>query len=469
MRAITKFAHVCFLVSLYFIFFSSSCYAWDGHNLLTSMAVKKNPNVSHEAIIPAEDLTHFLQKEKTGLSKILRNFEFWSRDSLPGYRALPEDLFFNPKNNFNLQIQFMHAIRINPKIPLVLFLQYLPAEKHRIHHQPLMPQQVMLQEAVESGWVKIPNPPLERINPGELVSAFEILTTAVEEPDYGMDMNLFADNPNSKVGQLYQWGTQPFGNPQFTPGSQAPFHMGYFYESTLLDALSSINHSYVEYRIHLYYTLAKYAFRTGHPYWGYRFLGWSLHYLQDLTQPYHTKAAPNYGTTRLLFTNFLSYVWITSPVDNLIQVISNRHFSLENYVLHLALDTVDTQQSNIFFQALGEISYDSNYPSYSQSYARNIVAKESNEMADELDEMIRNTFPQKYVDDPEYEFFVSGRPQPNLYLLLDDKTHHHLSKFNKKIASLLRNFGSHSRNLIKSAMQTTNQQHDYKTLQLPLN
>jgi hypothetical protein len=35
------------------------------------------------------------------------------------------------------------------------------------------------------------------------------------------------------------------------------------------------------------------ALRSGHPYWGARFLAWSIHYAQDLTQPLHTGPIPS--------------------------------------------------------------------------------------------------------------------------------------------------------------------------------
>jgi hypothetical protein len=46
------------------------------------------------------------------------------------------------------------------------------------------------------------------------------------------------------------------------------------------------------YRAGLYAQLAAGALRTGHPYWGYRFLAWSIHYIQDVTQPWHTIFLP---------------------------------------------------------------------------------------------------------------------------------------------------------------------------------
>jgi hypothetical protein len=54
------------------------------------------------------------------------------------------------------------------------------------------------------------------------------------------------------------------------------------------------------YRAALYSKLSEGAFDTGHPYWGYRFLAWSIHYTQDVTQPWHTIFLP--GTSFLSFS-----------------------------------------------------------------------------------------------------------------------------------------------------------------------
>jgi asparagine synthase (glutamine-hydrolysing) len=49
-----------------------------------------------------------------------------------------------------------------------------------------------------------------------------------------------------------------------------------------------------------------FAFKTGHPYWGYRFLGWGLHYVGDLSQPFHSRVLPNYSTLGMLWIYFKS-------------------------------------------------------------------------------------------------------------------------------------------------------------------
>ena len=77
----------------------------------------------------------------------------------------------------------------------------------------------------------------------------------------------------------------------------------YFENAIVFKAAPFLAQTHVEYRVRQYMTLARFAFAQGHPYWGYRFLGWGLHYLQDLSQPYHASILPGVGTMKMLFVN----------------------------------------------------------------------------------------------------------------------------------------------------------------------
>ena len=93
------------------------------------------------------------------------------------------------------------------------------------------------------------------------------------------------------------FGIQPFGNPNLEYSSQAPFHMGFYHLDWLTrTAQPSLLRTYPLWRIALFGELAELAFSTGHDYWGWRFLGWGLHYVGDLTQPYHAIPLPGVGT-----------------------------------------------------------------------------------------------------------------------------------------------------------------------------
>ena len=48
--------------------------------------------------------------------------------------------------------------------------------------------------------------------PGEPVSIAEVIASASDEPDFGMDIGLFADN-GTDFGQRYGFGINPLGTP----------------------------------------------------------------------------------------------------------------------------------------------------------------------------------------------------------------------------------------------------------------
>ena len=111
-----------------------------------------------------------------------------------------------------------------------------------------------------------------------------MLSSASDEPDYGLDIGLWENN-DTKFGKEYGYGKQPFGNPKLDYGTQAPFHMGFYHESGIIYDAARVSKKLSRNKESPVPFLAKLAFQTGHPYWGYRFAGWGLHYLQDLTMP----------------------------------------------------------------------------------------------------------------------------------------------------------------------------------------
>ncbi|WP_267257178.1 hypothetical protein [Coxiella endosymbiont of Ornithodoros maritimus] len=68
----------------------------------------------------------------------------------------------------------------------------------------------------------MPNSSLEKLSPGEKVSPLEIITSVLDEPDYGMDIDLWENNPSWFVKEDH-CEKQPFGDPGLFLSSQAPF------------------------------------------------------------------------------------------------------------------------------------------------------------------------------------------------------------------------------------------------------
>ena len=91
-------------------------------------------------------------------------------------------------------------------------------------------------------------------------------------------------------------------------------------------------------RAALYFELARQARAAGHAFWSYRFLGWGLHYVQDLGQPYHTT---QFASLKLLPLRVLMTVGWEPFVAETQRVVGNFHLSFEHYADYLMLPEID--------------------------------------------------------------------------------------------------------------------------------
>lgn len=301
--------------------------AWENHVLPTTLAVSNMPEISKAKKIHPESLENFLKATGSRLEKVLRQEEQWARQHVLNYP---------PRccvRNDNSRAWFLKTIRVNPNIKLLL-----PKAKQ--------------------------------------VSAASVFIRATDEPDDGLDIGLWADN-DTDFGREYLFGNQPFGDPRLDFGSQAPFHMGFYHEWRLMYLVASdLQRTLPEYRIHLFYTLARFAFQTGHPYWGWRFAGWGAHYIQDLTQPYHTTLLPGTHTAWLIFCGLLDKIGIHGPKLKLVQEASDKHLAFEKNANQeilsnvLIRDVLEQQQAETLV--------------YTPDYVRQNLTLESHEMADHM-------------------------------------------------------------------------------------
>jgi hypothetical protein len=212
---------------------------------------------------------------------------------------------------------------------------------------------------------------------------------------------LFEDN-HTDFGLYYGFGVQPFGNPGLDYGSQAPFHMGLYHESPLIYLFAAfLKESYPEYRIHLFKSLSEFAFSHGQDYWGWRFMGWGLHYLGDLSMPYHTTALPGYSALRMIIVDLLDMLGWPTLKDNAVQLSSNRHVALETFegiVLVDAFRNNDTK--NVILAALLRSRP---IPAYSDAAPRDDLSRLSHALCGELDRAIAELMPAHFVKDPSVE------------------------------------------------------------------
>lgn len=405
--------------------------SWQHHPLFTKILLEEIPEVLNSPTVVPEELESFLIAEEQGLESKLAEIEAWARTNLKEYSPCPESLMFTATGDVaSIRERFFHAIRINPNTRTPLYVLGF-ADNPPDGTELMDVREVCILSDTKEFEIFC----FIKISQDTPVSPIDILSSASNEPDYGIDTKLFEDN-GSEFGKIYGFGPQPFGNPNLDFGSQAPFHMGFFHESPVIYLFASfLKKSYVEYRIYLFKELAKFAFSTGHDYWGWRFTGWGLHYLADMSMPYHTTALPGRGVLYMLFINLLDILGFPQLKNNAIQLSSNRHLAIESFMGSLFLDLVKNGSDpyrimESYLQGSEKSTYTHNlayyngpekekcfwlffkeqcpiiegeYPPYSDSLISGCLSLRSHNWSKRLDKLISKTIPGKYVNDPSVE------------------------------------------------------------------
>ena len=151
---------------------------------------------------------------------------------------------------------------------------------------------------------------------GRKTNASDILINYSDEPDWDLDTNL-------KLNRLQG----------LTGGSQGYRHMYFSVFAGLLkagDAPKRASH---------FFEMSKIAFGKGDNYWGFRFAARAVHYLEDLSQPYHAYPVP----LRVLFKKFFNIKKITI-------LATNAHYGYEDFNGYLF-----KHQKDEFYNLLSEV------------------------------------------------------------------------------------------------------------------
>ena len=413
-----------------------AAFAWSNHSLGTTLALRELPAVKQGAAIPLEPLEDFLRTEAAGLQVLLDAQESFALANFPGYPARPAALRWQVAGAGARQRDFLQALRVSPEIKLANFVQALPgfSGAGRAH---LSVQEVMVfkQVSLWNEWRFL------AVSPGEQLSPLQVLASAADEPDYGHDINLFSDNPGA-VGIQYNFGPQPFGDARFEYSSQAPFHIGYYHEDAIVFAAGPfLTRTYPEWRAYQYFGLARYAFEHGHPYWGYRFMGWGLHYIQDLTQPYHAKVLPGVATSSLIWTAAKDAAGFSEDKQAAIAQVATRHTEIEKYQLQWLQQLLrDGESASPLLQAYADSSQDASHPAFDSGYLRNVVSAQSFARADQLDALLA----QSLAAAPAAQGFsasnqLAAEPTPS-------------AELSALLIELIGNFGAHSRNAVRATL-----------------
>lgn len=431
---------------------ATSALAWSNHALATYRAFEQVPQVAQAAPVTAEPLEAFLAAQAGPIAALLAEQDAWAQAQMPYYPPLPAELRFQPEAAQQgapaLRRAFLMALRVSPESRLALYLQPDPwgpePAAAPMPHDEVNALPLREKDGEKHRFV--------RLRAGEPVAPLAVLASASDEPDYGMDLNLWEDSPSS-WGPRYGFGKIPFGNPALDFATQAPFHMGYYHESPVIFAAAGfLKRTYPLLRLHQWRTLSELAFRSGHPYWGWRFAGLAMHYVQDLTQPYHARLAPGFSTARLIGIQALALLGLTGGKDDMVVLLSNRHFVLERYESQMIQASARARQAGPLERALHDTATDAGYGPWQDEALRAGVSLEAYDAGAPVTAQMLASVPPGYVDDPRFDFGVHAG---GIDLMAEVARRGSQSKaaLEGSIATLMRHFGAHSRRLMHAILE----------------
>ncbi len=425
-----------------------NAWTWGNHTLPAYRAFENMPEVANAPPVTVETLESFLKAEETAIAAVLQQQEVWASANLDHYPARPAGLAFKAdrtQTDAARRLAFLRALRVAPNSKLALYvqpdLQAPPSAADALPYSNVNP----LPEPAHTTHRFV------ALKAGQSVTPLQVIASASDEPDYGMDINLWSDSP-SAWGKEYGFGPLSFGNPAISYTTQSPFHMGFFHEDRLIYwAAPFLKKTFPLWRVHQYSGLAVLAWRTGHPYWGWRFAGLALHYVQDLTQPYHASVSPGDSTLQLIGTNALAMVGLPRKKNELVVLLSNRHLALEKYQTQLLVYAAAQHKDTPVVQALRNPQRDASYPPWSDAYTRDVVAAQAHDFGAALSDTLVATLPARYVSDPSFDFGVQ-EAQIDLMAALGPPGNAQRDRLDATIAELLAHFGAHSRNVLRGLL-----------------
>jgi hypothetical protein len=309
--------------------YHSAMRSWNTHALITRAALSSVNAPRLDDSIAVIALEAFLSIAKDPLREVLKWYYELLDRKVQGAAAKSGTISDIPRGILTTA-DFLAALRLNAHCPL----QYV---------RTLRPEEISSDTPHDTSRAGPPGGMYVETGQEEAIQTREILCTFSDEPDWGMDQDLFS------VAQ-YGYGSCPFG-PEDGPSSQAPFHMAFLHENPLVMALRpSLGRSFMGERIRLFFALAGLAMDSGVEYWGWRFSAWAMHYLQDITQPYHAKPFP---AARLpLLIRFILHPDPKRFVAKNANYLKNRHILFESAVHFLLNEAVKKRADHPFLRAL---------------------------------------------------------------------------------------------------------------------
>ncbi|MEY8204029.1 MAG: hypothetical protein RPR40_03050 [Bermanella sp.] len=435
------------LLAVCTLFACSHLMAWDNHTLISQVMLESMPQVKQAKPVEVESLESFLVATEEQLEVFLAEQESWMQHNLRHYAPLPDVLAFTASGDpQDIRQRFSHAIRINPHSHLSLYLQLAPGRQAGPGKWLNAEQITTLRDNHHMDKLSI-----LALQAGDKVAPIDVVISASDEPDHGMDIGLYTDS-NTEYGQIYGFGEQPFGNPKLEYGTQAPFHMGFYHEPAIIFSVAGfLRQTYPEYRIQQFKHLAEFAFQNGHPYWGWRFMGLGLHYVGDFSNPYHVTPVPGNSTASTIWVGLLNMLGITQPMQDAVQIVSNRHTAIEEFQALIMTQAFKNQETgHVALQAIRDAQ---SVGEYQHSFVVDVFARGAYEQAAHLDEVILQTMPTKFVADVNVEYSQVDERSMLIQKIREHNGQAAVNSLNQTLARLLTLFGENGKSYVQGILQ----------------
>lgn len=422
----------------YLLFNADTISAWTNHTIGTYVTISEMPELKNAAKVKVESFEDFIKKESKGLAKLLQEQEEFAVKNFKNYPARPDSLIFTGDEKENVRKKFLMAMRLNPEIKIAYFIQENPGSELSASRK-INTSEITVNKDLEF----LNRLAYAKIQVNDMVSPISVIASAADEPDYGHDLRLYTDS-DSDYGKIYNFGTQPFGDSRFEYSSQAPFHMGFYNESTIVYAAGSfLKKTMPEWRVYQFMGLAKFAFKTGHPYWGHRFMGWGLHYIQDLTQPYHSTVLPGKSSVGMIWINMKAKLGFDKDKTAASERVATRHTCIEHYQYEFLENLlINKHFDHPMVKAYTDPQKDQSFPAFDYKYARNVVSKDSNSKAADFDEKIG-----------DWKAILKFLKNETRYTDLTEDEKKEGEDLNNYLQDLIKSFGAHTRNYIRGVMK----------------
>ncbi len=394
------------VIALFLILlFPGSLFSWGTHYLVMDRALE-HPSMSFTSQeVMSESLDSFVKKERDSLKILFDEFAEWERAR--GSKRF-QKVEFRPDHASVLE--FLRAARLNPATKFLDVERILPSNPMR--------QGNVLASSVSPYLPDTPELPAKFISKnGGKIRIRSLLFTYIDEPDWGMDHSLWGISE-------YGYGKQPYGKPD-GESSKAPFHMQFQNENWLLSIFAPeiVEGGMMLDRIELFSRLSRLAGKTGHDYWKYRFAAWACHYIQDIGQPYHSKAVPDAG-----FFYYVRFVFSSKDAKKVMkarttQLVSNRHFLYEDFVSY-GLIQFYKGPTPVTSALTGFLTKEvEGFPQASSNEdLMKFVGKKASSHASDINESIIDTFSPDYTMNPEYDLEKElGTKMKEIFPTLDPK------------------------------------------------